>query len=36
MGWGPLLKAAFKGRLEIAKILIDSGKCDINQKDKHG
>jgi len=36
MGRGPLLKAAFKGWLEIAKILIDSGKCDINQKDKHG
>jgi len=36
MGRGPLLKAAFKGRIEIAKILIESGKCDLNQKDKHG
>lgn len=31
MGRGPLLKAAFKGRIEIAKILIESGKCDLSQ-----
>lgn len=36
MGRGPLLKAAFKGRLDIAKLLIESGKCDLDQRDKHG
>jgi ankyrin repeat protein len=36
MGRGPLLKAAFKGRVSAAKLLLESGLCDLSQTDKHG